>query len=300
MTETELYSGRKEDFQGKTVDLHTHSGCSDGSLTPTELVEEAKKAGVSAIALTDHDSVRGIAEILRAGEECGLEIIPGVELSTEYGPEEVHVVGLFIDPTNEALLAQLQAFRDNRDNRNVKMIDRLRDAGFDITAEAVYERNPGAVIARPHIARYLVETGQAEDVQSVFDNYIARGKPCYVERYKITPVEAVQLIHDAGGLAVLAHPCLYNLSREELLQLVSEMKEAGLDGIEALYARNQGSDEQDFCRIAEDYDLLLSGGSDFHGASKPDIRIGTGRGDLCIPYQVLEMIREYRQGDPMD
>ncbi len=294
MTETELYSGKKEDYRGKTVDLHTHSGCSDGSLTPTELVEEAKRVGVSALALTDHDSVRGIEEILKAGEECGLEIIPGVELSTEYGPEEVHVVGLFIDPENEALLAQLQAFRDNRDNRNLKMIDRLRDSGFDISAEEIYKRNPGAVIARPHIARYLVETGQAADVQSVFDDYIARGKPCYVERYKITPVEAVKLIHDAGGLAVLAHPCLYKFNREELKQLVSEMKEAGLDGIEALYARNQGSDESDFMQIAEDFDLLLSGGSDFHGASKPDIHIGTGRGDLCIPYSVLEKIKEYR------
>ncbi len=296
MTETDIYSGRKEDYQGKTIDLHTHSSCSDGSFSPTELLDEARQAGVSAIALTDHDSVRGIPEILKAGEESELEIIPGVELSTEYGPEEVHVVGLFIDPSNEALLAQLQAFRDNRDNRNLKMIDRLRESGFDITAEDVYERNPGAVIARPHIARYLVETGQADDVQSVFDDYIARGKPCYVERYKITPVEAVKLIHDAGGLAILAHPCLYNLSREELAVLVGEMKEAGLDGIEALYSRNQGSDEADFCRIAEDFDLLVSGGSDFHGASKPDIKIGTGRGDLCIPYLVLEKIHDYRSG----
>ncbi len=293
MTETELYSGRKEEYRGKTIDLHTHSGCSDGSLTPTELAEEAKRSGVSAIALTDHDSVRGIDEILKAGEEYGMEIIPGVELSTEYGPEEVHVVGLFIDHKNEALLAQLQAFRDNRDNRNLKMIDRLKDAGFDISSEQIYRRNPGAVIARPHIARYLVDTGQVSDIQSVFDEYIARGKPCYVERYKITPVEAVKLIHEAGGLAVLAHPCLYNLNRDELKQLVSEMKEAGLDGIEALYARNKDTDEEDFMQIAEDFNLFLSGGSDFHGDSKPDISIGTGTGNLCIPYSVLETIKDY-------
>ncbi len=295
MTETDIYSGRKEDYHGKTVDLHMHSACSDGTDEPSDLAAKAKEAGVSAIALTDHDAVRGIDEIMKAGEECGLEVIPGVELSTEYGPEEVHVVGLFIDPENEALQAQLQAFRDNRDNRNLKMIDRLREAGFDITAEDVYERNPGAVIARPHVARYLVETGQAPDVQSVFDDYIARGKPCYVERYKITPVEAVKLIHDAGGLAILAHPCLYKMSREELTQMVSEMKEAGLDGIEALYSRNKEGEEEEYCQLAEDFDLLLSGGTDYHGTTKPDLQIGVGTGNLCIPYSVLEKMKAYRE-----
>ncbi len=295
MTETELYDGPKEDYHGKTIDLHTHSSCSDGSVPPEDLPAEAKRAGVSAVALCDHDSVRGIAPALKAGEECGMEVIPGVELSTEYGTAEIHVVGLFIDPANEALLASLQAFRDNRDGRNRKMIDRLREAGFDITAEAVYERNPGAVIARPHIARYLVETGQAPDVQSVFDHYIAQGASCYVERYKITPVEGVKLIHEAGGLSILAHPCLYKISREELLALIGEMKDAGLDGIEALYSRNKGTDEADFIRIAGDYDLLLSGGSDFHGASKPDIQIGTGCGDLCIPYKLLDIMKKYRE-----
>ncbi len=293
MTETDIYSGKKEDYKGKTIDLHIHSTHSDGSFTPAELVEEAKRVGVSAIALTDHDSINGITEITRSGEECGMETIPGVELSTEYGTAEIHVVGLFIDPDNEALKEQIRMFVDNRNNRNVKMIDKLREKGFDITADAVYERNPGAVIARPHIARYLVETGQAKDVQSVFDEYIAQGKCCYVERYKITPVEAVKLIHDAGGIAVLAHPCLYKIPRETLLTLISEMKEGGLDGIEALYGRNEGNDEEEYCQIAQDFDLLLSGGSDFHGASKPDLQIGTGRGDLCIPYKILEIMKEY-------
>ncbi len=277
----------------RTIDLHIHSSCSDGSFSPTDLAAEAKKSGVSAVALTDHDSVGGIAEMTGAGVKIGLEIVPGVELSTEYGTEEVHVVGLFIDSENPALLRQLQAFRDNRDNRNLKMIDKLREeAGFDITAEEIYRRNPGAVIARPHIARYLVETGQAKDVQSVFDNYIAQGKSCYVERYKISPFEAVKLLHNANGLAILAHPCLYKMSREELLELVRQMKEVGLDGIEALYSRNQGSDEKDFRKIANEFDLLLSGGSDFHGASKPDIHIGTGKGDLCVPYELLDKMKE--------
>ncbi len=278
----------------KIIDLHTHSTASDGSFTPAELARVAARAGVAAIALTDHDSVSGIAEITAAGEECGLEVIAGVELSTEYEDEEVHVVGLFIDPENAALRDQLQRFVNNRDRRNEQMIHKLAEAGFSITPEDVYAANPDSVVARPHIARYLVATGQVADVTEVFDRYIAAGKPCYVERYKISPVEAVHLIHEAGGLAILAHPCLYKLPRETLLRMIAELKEAGLDGIEALYSCNEGSDEEEYMQIARDFDLLLSGGSDFHGTSKPDIVIGTGRGDLCVPYALLEAMKDYR------
>ncbi len=278
----------------KIIDLHTHSTASDGSFTPSELAREAARAGVAAIALTDHDSVSGVAEITSAGEECGLEVIAGVELSTEYEDEEVHVVGLFIDPENEALSEQLRRFVDNRNNRNKQMIEKLAEAGFSITPEAVYEANPDSVVARPHIARYLVSTGQASDVNEVFERYIAAGRPCYVERYKISPIEAVHLIHEAGGLAILAHPCLYKLPRETLLRMIAEMKEAGLDGIEALYSRNEGTDKEDYLQIAGDFDLLVSGGSDFHGSSKPDIAIGTGRGDLCVTYSLLEEMKDRR------
>ncbi len=280
----------------KTVDLHTHSTASDGSFSPEALVREAVTAGVSAIALTDHDSVGGVEQALQAGEQTGMEVIPGVELSTDYAKEEVHVVGLFIDHENQALKAQLHRFVEERDGRNVKIIAKLQKTGFDISVEAVYSRNPDSVISRPHIARYLVETGQAPDVQWVFDHYVAAGKSCYVERYKITPVEAVGVIHAADGLAVLAHPCLYHLQEEVLLRMVGEMKEAGLDGIEALYARNKSGDEERFRKIAADYGLLLSGGSDFHGASKPDIKIGTGRGALCVPYELLARMKEVRKG----
>ncbi len=280
----------------KTVDLHTHSTASDGSFSPEALVREAVTAGVSAIALTDHDSVSGVEQALRAGEQTGMEVIPGVELSTDYAREEVHVGGLCMAHENPALTAQLHRVGEERDGRNVKIIAKLQKVGFAISVEAVYSRNPDSVISRPHIARYLVETGQAPDVQYVFDHYIAAGADCYVERYKITPVEAVGVIHAAGGLAILAHPCLYHLPEEVLLRLVGEMKEAGLDGIEALYSRNKEDDEERFCEIAADYDLLLSGGSDFHGASKPDIKIGTGRGNLCVPYELLARMKEVRKG----
>lgn len=278
----------------KIIDLHVHSTASDGTFTPAELVEEAASLGISAIAITDHDSVSGIEEALTAGAENGVEVVPGVELSTEYMDTEIHVVGLFIDWHNEVLLRQLHAFRDNRDNRNLKMIDRLRQEGFSITAEAIYERNPDAVIARPHIARYLVDTNQVKDMQTVFDKYIGDGCKCYVDRMKITPMRAVELIHEAGGTAILAHPCLYKMKRKEIEVMVQEMIAAGLDGIEAVYSCNQGSDEKDYKEMAARYGLLVSGGSDFHGSNKPYIKLGTGKGNLTVPYELLEQIKMSR------
>lgn len=277
----------------KRIDLHVHSTASDGTLTPTEIVLEARKAKLYAVALTDHDSVSGIDEFMEAGIKHNLRTIAGVELSTEYEDTEIHVLGLFIDTENEALLRQLRTFRDNRDNRNLKMIDRLREEGFQITAEEIYERYPDAVVARPHIARFLADTNQVPDMQTAFDKYIGEGCVCYVERYKITPMRAVELIRGAGGFAVLAHPCLYKISDETMKKMLKEMKKAGLDGIEAIYSRNQGSDEQKYRDLARKYGLLLSGGTDFHGANKPDIHLGTGLGDLVIPNKILLDIKLY-------
>lgn len=275
----------------KTIDLHVHSTASDGTFTPTELVAEAKRCGLSAFALTDHDTVDGISEALAAGEASGLEVIPGVELSTEYNETEIHVVGLFIDPANTELQAELAKFRDNRDNRNLKMIEKLQEEGFRITAEDLYRLNPDTVVARPHIARYLVDSGQVKDLKTVFDKYIGDGCKCYVDRYKITPMQAVALIHQAGGLAILAHPCLYNMKRAELTAMIEELVAAGLNGIEAVYSCNHGSDEKDFRAMAEKYHLLLSGGSDFHGANKPYIHLGTGKGTMSVPHEFLEAMR---------
>ena len=279
----------------KNIDLHVHSTASDGTLTPTQVVKEAQRLQIRAIALTDHDSTDGIAEALSAGEAYQAEVIPGVELSTEYLEAEIHVVGLFIDPENETLSRQLLAFRDNRDNRNLKMIERLREEGFSITAENLYERQPDGVLTRAHVARFLVDTGQVKDIPTVFKEYIGEGCICYVDRLKITPMQAVELIHAAGGIAVLAHPCLYKkLDCTQLKNMVQELKAAGLDGIEAIYSCNEGSDETYYKKMADEYQLLISGGSDFHGSNKPDIQLGTGKGSLHIPYEILEKMKQYR------
>lgn len=277
------------------IDLHVHSTASDGTCTPAELVQLAHKAGLMAFALTDHDCTDGIEEACRAAEGSDLEVIPGVELSTEYDGHEIHVVGLYIDRTNAALCAQLKAFRECRDGRNLKMAEKLREKGFDISAEALYQAFPDCVLTRAHISRYLLNTGQVSSISEVFDKYIGEGCCCYVERMKVSPVEAVRLIHNAGGTAVLAHPCLYKkMSPEELVQMITEMKDAGLDAIEALYSCSTKEEEQYFRSIAEKFHLLLSGGSDFHGSNKPDIHLATGKGNLCIPYCLLEKIKAYR------
>lgn len=279
----------------RIIDLHVHSSASDGTFTPTQLVAEAKKAGLSAFALTDHDTTDGIAEAVAAAEEAGIELIPGVELSTEYDGKEIHVVGLYIDITNESMQKHMAAFRDSRDNRNVYMLEKLRAEGFDITQEALEAMFPDAVITRAHVARYLLDKGYIPDIKTAFSEYIGEGCRCYVDRPKVTPTEAVDYILEAGGTPILAHPVMYHMPRAQLRQMIGEMKEHGLVGMEAVYSENTPSDEQDYKALAREEGLLISGGSDFHGTNKPDIKLGVGRGNLYVPYSFLEAIKQSRK-----
>lgn len=286
-------------MEHRIVDLHVHSTESDGTLTPIEVMHAAKEAGLSALALTDHDTASGIAKAKAAATECGIELIPGIELSTEYelptkkgDRKEIHIVGLYIDPDNEQLQKKTKEFRDCRNSRNEVMIEALRNEGFDITMEDVIAENPDSVITRANIARYLFEHGQIKSVAEAFDKYIGDGCKCYVGRFKVTPMDAVTLIHEAGGIAILAHPLLYHLSSVTLQHLIDNLKEVGLDGIEAIYSTHTTGEEQLVKRIAAENHLLISGGSDFHGANKPLIKLGKGRGHLYIPYSVLENIKK--------
>lgn len=278
----------------RIIDLHVHSSASDGTFTPTELVAEAKRAGLSAFALTDHDTTDGIAEASKAAKAVGMELIPGVELSTEYEGKEIHVLGLYIDTQNATLQKQMADFRHSRDNRNVLMFEKLRAEGFDITQKALEACFPDAVITRAHIARYLLDKGYIPDIKTAFSEYIGDGCRCYVGRPKVTPMDAVDYIRSAGGTPVLAHPVIYHMERPKLMQMIREMKEHGLVGIEAIYSENTPADEQTYKTIAREQELLITGGSDFHGTNKPDIRLGVGRGKLYIPYTILEKIKETR------
>lgn len=285
----------------KLVDLHVHSTESDGTLSPEELIHAAKKTGLSAMALTDHDTVSGIAKAAPSANIHGIELIPGIELSTQYrmptkkgAEKEIHIVGLFIDPQNPLLLKKIQEFRQCRDNRNVEMIAALQRKGLEITMEALTSENPDSVITRGNIARFLYNHGQTKSVQEAFEKYIGDGCPCYVSRFKVTPMEAVALIKQAGGIAILAHPLLYHLSSASLQQLVDDLKTVGLDGIEAIYSTYSAGEERLMKKFAADNHLLISGGSDFHGSTKPTIQLGIGTGNLFIPYSVLESIKKSR------
>ena len=278
----------------RIVDLHTHTTESDGSFTPEELIAEAKRVGLSAIAITDHDSISGIKKATLLADELGIELIPGVELSTDYNGKEVHVVGLYVNDEDEYFLTKIKEFKENRDSRNAIMVENLQKEGFAITMEELTAENPDCVITRANIARFLYEHGMIPTIQTAFEKYIGDNCKCYVNRFKITPMDGVRLIKKAGGTAILAHPLLYHMSDSTLQKMVDKMKESGLDGIEAIYCTYTPAEERQMKQFAKENGLLISGGSDFHGTTKPKLELGTGYGKLYIPYEVLETIKNSR------
>lgn len=278
------------------IDLHVHSTCSDGTLSPTELVDYAIQKGLSAFALTDHDCVEGLDTILSYAKSLpnAPEIIPGIELSTDENGQEVHMVGLFIDHHNPEFNQYLQEFIASRTTRNKKMCHLLQEHGMNITYEELEAEFPGAVLTRAHYAKLLLKHGYVKSIKEAFERFLGDHCPCYVSREKITPVMAIDLIKKAGGLAILAHPILYHMSDARLDALVQKLKEAGLTGIEAIYSTYSPAEERQIRKLSTKYDLLLSGGSDFHGENKPGLDLGTGYGKLYVPEEVLLALKKAR------
>ena len=275
----------------KQVDLHVHSTKSDGTFTPKALVDYALQKGLAAFALTDHDTTEGLDEALSYAEDKPVEVVPGLEFSTEYEKKDVHVVGLYIRYDAPTFSSKLKTFVDSRIQRNIKMCRNLQDAGIDITFEKLCEENPGAVITRAHYAAYLFNHGYVADRAEAFAKYIGDDCPYYVPREKVTPAQAIDLILQAGGVPILAHPPLYHMEKISLDSLVGKLKENGLMGIETLYSSYTAQDERDMFRLAKKYDLLPSGGSDFHGENKPGLDLGCGDGKLFVPEEMWKNIR---------
>ena len=284
----------------KMVDLHVHSNCSDGTYSVRELVDYAIEKGLAAFALTDHDTVDGLDEFLEYAKELEAkgvkvpEVIPGIEFSTEYHGKDVHIVGLYIDYHNERFVQKVAEFADGRVARNQKMCGKLQEAGIHITYELLLEEFPDCVITRAHYVRYLLNHGYTKSMQEAFDRYIGDYAPCFVPREKVTPPDVIQLILEAGGIPVLAHPILYHLSDANLDTLVKECKEAGLIGIEAIYSTYNSAEERQIRKLADKYHLLISGGSDFHGSNKPGLDLGIGYGKLVVPEDVLTDLKKTR------
>jgi len=221
------------------------------------------------------------------------EVIPGIELSTEYQGQDVHILGLYIDPQNTAFQNHLRAFVDSRTARNRKMCERLREYGIQVTYEDLLAEFPGAVITRAHYAKFMLSRGYIGSLKEAFERFIGDHAPCFIPREKVTPKQAVRLILEAGGVPVLAHPTLYHMSDERLDILTAQLKDAGLLGIEAVYSTYSAAEERQMRALADKYGLLISGGSDFHGANKPGLDLATGYGKLFVPYTLLDAIKQY-------
>lgn len=277
------------------IDLHTHSTASDGTDAPGALVERAARNGVTAIALTDHDTVDGLERAADAARRVGIRLVRGCELSCEVDRGTMHLVVLFLDGDEGPLQDRLAELQDARDLRNERIVAALRSHGLEITLEEVEARAEGTV-GRPHVAAVLVEHGAVASFDEAFDRWLARGRPAYVERHRLRPEEAVSLAHASGAVTVLAHPFSLDRGPEELDELVGNLARAGLDGLEAEYARDAPHERRELLALARRHDLAPSGGSDYHGAHKPDLSLGRGTGDLAVPDEWLDALEARRPG----
>lgn len=258
----------------QTVDLHSHSLYSDGRLRPADLIAAAQVAGVSTLALTDHDTTAGLAEARQSAQEAGLQLIPGVEISVTWRRQTIHVLGLSIDAGCQVLQDGLQRLRDKRDLRAQHMAEQLTRAGIDGALAWVQERVQGGLISRTHFAEFLVAHGYAKDIRAVFKRYLVNGKPGHVSLHWCELEEAVSWINAAGGVAAIAHPARYKLTRSKLLQLIDDFVACGGRGLEVVSSSHSEAECQRFARLSQQYDLLASCGSDFHSPDQAWAQLG--------------------------
>lgn len=269
------------------IDLHIHTTASDGSNRPAEVAAMAARAGYRAIAITDHDNLNGVDEAVSVGEHLGLEVVPGIELSTDYAGTEVHILGYFVDPGAESLSDLLAVALRRREARNERITEVLRAAGIQVTMDEVRAKFPGTVLGRPHIAMVMMDKGYVSDVRQAFREYMGKGAKCYVPKINMPLDHAVDRILRAGGLPVLAHPYQYEFSEPDLRRLIRRVKDQGGVGMECVYSKYDDAQTARLLELAAEYDLLPTGGSDYHGLSKPNIQIGTTK----APYAYLEALK---------
>jgi len=253
------------------VDLHVHTTASDGTYEPEQILEAARQEGIEVISITDHDTIDGLAEVPKG--ETFVVFIPGVEISAEY-PSTLHILGYGIDPENKELCSTLDKLQRYRNRRNEFMLERMRNFGFHIEMEELIEEAGGELIGRPHFANLMVKKGYVSSYQEAFDKYLKKGAPLYMDKKRLSPERAIELIHAAGGITVLAHPYQAETDPERLERLVQSLVNHGLDGIEVFYSQHSQTQIEEYLHLAKKYDLLITAGSDFHGKNKPNIPLG--------------------------
>ncbi|HEY9074584.1 MAG TPA: PHP domain-containing protein [Desulfobaccales bacterium] len=278
------------------IDLHVHSNASDGTYAPAEVVRRAQEGGLKAIALTDHDTIDGLAEAVAAGERFGVEVIPGVEVSARFPGGSMHVLGLGINYRNGHLGERLAVLQKARAERNPQIIAKLNDLGIKITLEQVAEISGRGQMGRPHIARALMESGYVRTIQEAFDIYLRNDGKAYVAKFRFPPEEAIAMIRDVQGVPVLAHPFTLGLgSAFALKHTLEELTAMGLAGIEAIYAEHTPEQEALYLRLARELGLLITGGSDYHGENKPEITLGHMTCQARLTYERVEALQAWRR-----
>ncbi|MBO4300002.1 MAG: PHP domain-containing protein [Desulfovibrio sp.] len=280
--------------ESKYVDLHTHSTASDGTDTPAALVTAASAAGLAAIALTDHDTLAGLEEAQAAGRELGVDVVRGCEIScgTEYG--ELHMLGLWLPEKPTSLEEKLTWLRQQRRERNVGIVAKLRALGLDVSMDEVLAQAKGESVGRPHIAAVLMAKGYVRTKDEAFREYLGDGGKAWLPKTVLTPEESVRLLSGLGATVSLAHPMLRKTPAAWLDAMVAHLKDCGLDAIEAYHSEHSESQTRDCLELARRYGLAVSGGSDYHGSNKPSIKIGRGYGSLRVSVQLYEELRRLR------
>ncbi len=285
------------EFNGNAgIDLHIHSTASDGTLSPSEILSVARSSHLGAIAITDHDTINGSKEALKIGIPSSLKFLTGVEISAtpppvENVPGSCHILGYNIDLENKRLNESLKVLQGARKSRNPQIIKRLNSLGLKITINDVLKEVGEGQVGRPHIAKAMITKGYVHTINEAFDKYLAQGKPAYQDKYRMDCSEAIHVITAAGGIPVLAHPFLLGLqSREIFRELVARMTEMGLKGIEVYYPEHPPDETIYYSKLAKQYGLFMTGGTDFHGSLKPDIKMGFGKGDFFVPFSLYEQL----------
>lgn len=278
------------------IDLHVHSNASDGTYAPAEVVRLAREGGLKALALTDHDTVAGLAEAVAAGPRYGVEVIPGVEISARFSGGSMHILGLGIDYGNGHLAERLAVLQQARADRNPQIIAKLNALGIKITLEQVAKISGAGQMGRPHIARALMEAGYVGSIQEAFDRYLKNDGQAYVPKFRFPPPEAIAMIRDVQGVPVLAHPFTLNLgSAFALKNTLIELMKLGLAGIECIYSEHTPEQEALYLKLARELGLLVTGGSDYHGENKPELVLGKMRGQERLTYTLITALKDWRR-----
>ena len=278
------------------IDLHVHTTASDGTMSPTEVVHLAKEKNLKAIAITDHDSIDGIEEAQKVGNELSVEIIPGIEISANFRDGSLHLLGYYVETQGGPLATKLARLKQSRSERNPQIVEKLNRLGVKITYQDVLEASGGGQVGRPHFAQLLVDRGYVRSINDAFDRYLTRGAPAYVDKYRFEIGEAIDVVLEAGGIPVLAHPRTLNLSREDLKRFVTTLARQGLMGIEVYYPDHSAGQRRRFRGLAEKLGLIQTGGSDFHGAPVKATELGFIGEGICLPYSMVTELKRARTG----